>query len=240
MVCGLGWEVSLRASAHIGAFFCVSVTISVILCVLFFCVPVSYIQLQKRHAAACFTTHSSCVLTDLLVRQLVQLVFWLSFFFSLPRDSLLCPVSERLGFEEIVKHPFFEGIDWENIRSQRAEIIPVVVSAQTFAVLILPWPCVLVMCDVCVFFSFLCSFAFLCALHIPFCVSLHCCVVCLLLSVVQRTPNSAPVCSLAALAPLIIWCRIRQRIRGTSQRTRSLLFRARQIRTRMREVDQRA
>mmetsp|Transcript_9326 Transcript_9326/g.28797 ORF Transcript_9326/g.28797 Transcript_9326/m.28797 type:complete len:877 (-) Transcript_9326:47-2677(-) len=43
-------------------------------------------------------------------------------------NRLLCPVSERLDFEDIVKHPFFEGIDWENIRSQPAEIVPVVES----------------------------------------------------------------------------------------------------------------
>ena len=41
---------------------------------------------------------------------------------------LMCDVDDRLGFEEIKKHPFFIGIDFDNIRNTKAPIIPIVKS----------------------------------------------------------------------------------------------------------------
>ena len=41
--------------------------------------------------------------------------------------SLICDAEERLGqtgIDEFKKHPFFEGIDWDNIRSQTPPYIP--------------------------------------------------------------------------------------------------------------------
>jgi len=38
--------------------------------------------------------------------------------------SLICSVEDRLGFEEIKAHPFFHGIDWENLRSSQAPWVP--------------------------------------------------------------------------------------------------------------------
>lgn len=40
---------------------------------------------------------------------------------------LLCGAEQRLGLygaDEIKAHPFFRGVDWENIRQQRAPFIP--------------------------------------------------------------------------------------------------------------------
>jgi hypothetical protein len=34
--------------------------------------------------------------------------------------NLLCNSSKRIGFEDIKKHKFFEGINWENIQYQKA------------------------------------------------------------------------------------------------------------------------
>jgi protein-serine/threonine kinase len=37
---------------------------------------------------------------------------------------LCCDQSKRLKVEQLKLHPFFEGIDWENVRSMRAPFIP--------------------------------------------------------------------------------------------------------------------
>jgi len=45
--------------------------------------------------------------------------------------KLMCDSNERLGkngVEEIKKHPFFKGIDWNNLRSMKAPYQPVVKS----------------------------------------------------------------------------------------------------------------
>lgn len=42
--------------------------------------------------------------------------------------SLICDAPSRLSFEQLKSHPFFSGIDWENIRNQRAAIVPSVTS----------------------------------------------------------------------------------------------------------------
>jgi len=42
-------------------------------------------------------------------------------------EKLLCDQTHRLGYEsveEIKTHPFFKGFDWENIRAQKAPVIP--------------------------------------------------------------------------------------------------------------------
>lgn len=42
----------------------------------------------------------------------------------------LCPAHERIGYhgaDEIKKHPFFDGIDWDNLRETEAPIVPVIV-----------------------------------------------------------------------------------------------------------------
>jgi serine/threonine protein kinase len=39
-------------------------------------------------------------------------------------EKLLCDQSERIGFEQIKRHPFFAGIDWNNIQSQQAPFRP--------------------------------------------------------------------------------------------------------------------
>ena len=59
--------------------------------------------------------------------------------FSIPADAELSPEAENLilkmvapaenrlglhGVEEIMKHPFFKGVDWKNIRKSRAPFIP--------------------------------------------------------------------------------------------------------------------
>jgi len=60
-------------------------------------------------------------------------------YFKVPSDSNLSPEAENLirrlmstsdtrlglnGATEIKKHPFFKGLDWENIRKARAPFIP--------------------------------------------------------------------------------------------------------------------
>ena len=43
------------------------------------------------------------------------------------KERLLCESERRLGRNsaaEIKEHPFFRGIDWENIRSQKAPFVP--------------------------------------------------------------------------------------------------------------------
>lgn len=42
--------------------------------------------------------------------------------------KLICDSSKRLTFEQMKVHPFFAGIDWNNVRSVKAPIIPVVTS----------------------------------------------------------------------------------------------------------------
>jgi hypothetical protein len=37
---------------------------------------------------------------------------------------LLCDAPNRIKSPEIRSHPFFRGIDWENIRKQRAPFVP--------------------------------------------------------------------------------------------------------------------
>eukprot|EP01120_Amphizonella_sp_Union-15-10_P007872 TRINITY_DN2715_c0_g2_i3.p1 TRINITY_DN2715_c0_g2~~TRINITY_DN2715_c0_g2_i3.p1 ORF type:complete len:197 (+),score=48.84 TRINITY_DN2715_c0_g2_i3:361-951(+) len=34
--------------------------------------------------------------------------------------KLICDSDHRIGYEEIVAHPFFKGVNWENIRNQTA------------------------------------------------------------------------------------------------------------------------
>jgi len=44
-----------------------------------------------------------------------------------PRDlirSLICDSKTRLTFEQIKKHPFYKGFDWENIRAQKGFFVP--------------------------------------------------------------------------------------------------------------------
>jgi serine/threonine kinase 38 len=41
---------------------------------------------------------------------------------------LICDVADRLDSASLKKHPFFRGIDWVNIRSSKAAIVPVVTS----------------------------------------------------------------------------------------------------------------
>lgn len=38
--------------------------------------------------------------------------------------GLICESEKRFGYEEIVSHPWFKGVDWENIREQKAPWIP--------------------------------------------------------------------------------------------------------------------
>jgi len=38
--------------------------------------------------------------------------------------SLLCEQHDRISYDEIVKHPWFDGIDWTNIRNTKAPWIP--------------------------------------------------------------------------------------------------------------------
>lgn len=40
--------------------------------------------------------------------------------------ALICDVKERLNFDGIKKHPFFKGVDWDNIRKTRPPIVPTV------------------------------------------------------------------------------------------------------------------
>lgn len=41
---------------------------------------------------------------------------------------LICDPGSRLGFKEIQQHPFFEGVDWEHIRSTEAALVPTITS----------------------------------------------------------------------------------------------------------------
>jgi hypothetical protein len=42
---------------------------------------------------------------------------------------LLTDAEDRIGFQDIIKHPFFKGIDWKNLRGQPAPWRPEVVTA---------------------------------------------------------------------------------------------------------------
>lgn len=39
-------------------------------------------------------------------------------------QGMLCDPEQRMGFESIVSHPFFNGIDWKKIRSMPAPFVP--------------------------------------------------------------------------------------------------------------------
>jgi serine/threonine protein kinase len=39
-------------------------------------------------------------------------------------SRLLCDQNERIGFDEIISHEYFAGIDWDNIRSHQAPFRP--------------------------------------------------------------------------------------------------------------------
>jgi len=45
-------------------------------------------------------------------------------------ERLICDSKHRLGFEQLKAHPFFNGIDWENIRKGKASIVPVLRSEE--------------------------------------------------------------------------------------------------------------
>jgi len=45
-------------------------------------------------------------------------------------ERLICDSKHRLGFEQLKAHPFFNGIDWENIRRAKAAIVPVLRSEE--------------------------------------------------------------------------------------------------------------
>jgi len=45
-------------------------------------------------------------------------------------ERLICDAKHRLGFEQLKAHPFFNGIDWSNIRNGRAAIVPVLRSEE--------------------------------------------------------------------------------------------------------------
>jgi len=45
-------------------------------------------------------------------------------------ERLICDPKHRLGFEQLKAHPFFNGIDWENIRRSKAAIVPVLRSEE--------------------------------------------------------------------------------------------------------------
>eukprot|EP01121_Diplochlamys_sp_Union-15-3_P007658 TRINITY_DN1962_c0_g1_i2.p1 TRINITY_DN1962_c0_g1~~TRINITY_DN1962_c0_g1_i2.p1 ORF type:complete len:431 (+),score=77.33 TRINITY_DN1962_c0_g1_i2:369-1661(+) len=38
--------------------------------------------------------------------------------------KLICGVETRLNYEQIVAHPFFRGVDWKNLRNQKAPWVP--------------------------------------------------------------------------------------------------------------------
>ena len=38
--------------------------------------------------------------------------------------KMICDASSRITFEQMKKHPFFKGIDWDHLRSAKAPIIP--------------------------------------------------------------------------------------------------------------------
>jgi len=41
---------------------------------------------------------------------------------------LICDSADRLDFAGLKRHPFFRGIDWNNMRASKAAIVPVVTS----------------------------------------------------------------------------------------------------------------
>lgn len=43
-------------------------------------------------------------------------------------QRMVCDSSKRLTFEQLRAHPFFRGLDWDNIRRSKAPIIPQVTS----------------------------------------------------------------------------------------------------------------
>lgn len=45
-------------------------------------------------------------------------------------ERLICDAKHRLSFEQLKCHPFFNGIDWENIRKGKAAIVPVLRSEE--------------------------------------------------------------------------------------------------------------
>jgi serine/threonine kinase 38 len=42
---------------------------------------------------------------------------------------LICSREDRIGFAEIKEHAFFSGVNWDNLRSKEAPLIPLVTSA---------------------------------------------------------------------------------------------------------------
>lgn len=44
----------------------------------------------------------------------------------LVRGRLVCGPETRLGFEGVQRHPFFHGIDWDNLRALTPPFVPVV------------------------------------------------------------------------------------------------------------------
>jgi serine/threonine kinase 38 len=45
-------------------------------------------------------------------------------------ERLICDAKHRLSFEQLKAHPFFNGIDWDNIRKGKAAIVPVLRSEE--------------------------------------------------------------------------------------------------------------
>jgi len=39
-------------------------------------------------------------------------------------SKLICDARDRIGFDQLKKHKFFEGIDWDKLRQVRAPIVP--------------------------------------------------------------------------------------------------------------------
>jgi len=39
-------------------------------------------------------------------------------------SKLICDATNRISFEALKKHKFFEGIDWDNLRKMKSPIVP--------------------------------------------------------------------------------------------------------------------